>query len=267
MENAAHLVDLDRYPVLDLDAPAGRTLVEDCRRALAATGACELPGFIRPEALARMAREAAEVAPLGHHHEGKATPYLEVPDETFPHGHPRRSWDAYSLSAVAWDLIPEHHALRALYTWDGLPPFLAACLGEDRLYRYADPLGACNVAVMDEGDCLEWHFDQTDFVVSLALQSSERGGDFLCAPRIRSDRDENYAAVEKVLRGGRDPVVVLPMRPGTLLLFEGRHSLHSVSPVEGARPRLVALLSYDTQPGTCGSELLQKARYGRVLRP
>ena len=35
-----------------------------------------------------------------------------------------------------------------------------------------------NLAVMIEGDELGWHFDQTDFVVSLAIQSSDDGGDF-----------------------------------------------------------------------------------------
>ena len=46
-------------------------------------------------------------------------------------------------------------------------------LGRAPLYRYADPLGAMNLAVMHEGDALGWHFDQTDFVVSLAIQPSD----------------------------------------------------------------------------------------------
>jgi len=29
----------------------------------------------------------------------------------------------------------------------------------------------------------------------------------------------------------------------------------------------VALLAYDTQPGTCATDRLQRVRYGRVLRP
>ncbi len=54
------------------------------------------------------------------------------------------------------------------------------------------------------------------------------------------------------------------MRPGTLLVFEGRHSLHRVSPVEGSRLRHVGLLAYDTKPGTVGSDLLRQDRYGRT---
>ena len=56
----------------------------------------------------------------------------------------------------------------------------------------------------------------------------------------------------------------MPMEPGTLMLFEGRRCLHRVTPIEGGTPRLVALLAYDTKPGTCSSELLRLVRYGRA---
>ena len=48
-------------------------------------------------------------------------------------------------------------------------------LDRGTLHRYADPCGALNLAVMGDGDELQWHFDQTDFVVSLAIQPAERG--------------------------------------------------------------------------------------------
>lgn len=267
MTSAAALVDLGRYPLLDRDHPARAALVARARGQLAASGACELPGFLTPEATRRMAAESVALIPRAHPSAGKSTPYLELPAPGWPEHHPRSSWNPFSVSAVAWDLVPETDALHALYRWEPLVELVADCLGHPKLFRYADPLGCCNVAVMHAGDELEWHFDQTDFVVSLALQASRGGGEFRVAPRIRSRDDERYEAVQRVLDGDPGPVVRLPMRPGTLLLFEGRHSLHRVSPIEGDVPRLVALLAYDTEPGTCGSELLQKARYGRVVRP
>jgi hypothetical protein len=54
------------------------------------------------------------------------------------------------------------------------------------------------------------------------------------------------------------------MTPGTLLIFAGRHSLHRVSLIRGATPRLVGLLAYDTKPGTISTEVLRLARYGRA---
>jgi len=260
-------IDQDRYPVGRLASPEGAALVAKCRAQLADVGACELEGFLRPEATARMAREGAALAPAAHRSAGRATPYLELPAAGWPEDHPRRSFNPYRLGAVAYDQFPAVSALRRLYEWDPLMELVAACLERPRLYRYADPLGALNLAVMQDGDELEWHFDQTDFVVSLALRGAEAGGDFLYVPRIRSEGDERYGDVQRLLAGDAAPVRRLPMRPGTLLLFEGRHSIHCVSPVRGAAPRLVGLLAYHTKPGTCASPLLQQARYGRVVRP
>src|SRR6202035_3885200 len=131
-------------------------------------------------------------------------------------------------------------------------------------FPYADPFGALNLAVMGDGDQLQWHFDQTDFVVSLAIQTASVGGDFEVAPRIRRPDDERYEDVAAVLAGDRSTVVTLSMAPGTLLVFARRHSLHRVSPISGPILRHVGLLAYDTKPGTVGSELLRQDRYGRT---
>ena len=95
-----------------------------------------------------------------------------------------------------------------------------------------------NLAVMLEGDALGWHFDQTDFVVSLAIQSSDAGGDFENVQRLRwvdgGGIDERYDTVAGVLAGDAPELVTtVPMTPGTLMLFEGRWSLHRVTPSRG----------------------------------
>jgi hypothetical protein len=165
---------------------------------------------------------------------------------------------------VAYDLFPAESPIRRLYESPELVRFVAALLDLDEVFRYADPLGALNLAVMTDGDELQWHFDQTDFVVSLAIQDAEIGGDFEVAPAIRTAADERYDDVATVLAGDTSRVVTLPMTPGTLLVFAGRNSLHRVSPIEGGTARLVALLGYDTKPGTESSELLKAVRYGRT---
>lgn len=256
------LIDRDRYPIgLEGVAPS---FVGAARADLAASGVAILPGFLRPEAVELMASQCHELAGSGHHSVTTGTPYLALPDETFETGHPRRTEVRSALEAIAYDLFPPDNALRALYEWDPLLEAVAAMLGRAPLFRYADPLGALNVAVMREGDELGWHFDQTDFVVSIALQSAEVGGDFESAPMIRSADDERYGAVAAVLGGDRCAVTSVPMAPGTLMLFEGRHSMHRVTPIGAGRPRHVALLAYDTRPDTDSSDLLKLVRYGRL---
>jgi hypothetical protein len=105
----------------------------------------------------------------------------------------------------------------------------------------------------------------TDFVVSIAIQSSDRGGEFENAARIRSEQDPGLEAISEVVRGtGGARVRIEPMTPGTLMIFNGRWSLHRVAPIDGDVPRYVALLAYDTSPGTDSTDTLKMARYGRL---
>ena len=256
-------IDLERYPLLAPGTEPWQRVVADATGELARSGMAVLPAFVRPEALPGLVAECDALAPLGHFSEVQGTPYIDLPDLAQPEGHPRRMLGRTALRAVAYDRFPLASAVRALYEWEPLLEFVRVLLGRERLYRYADPLGALNLAVMREGDELAWHFDQTDFVVSLAIQSSAAGGEFECVPFIRSADDERYDDVRRVLAGTLAPSVV-PMTPGTLMLFEGRRSIHRVSPIRGARPRYVALLAYDTKPGTDSSPLLKRVRYGRL---
>jgi hypothetical protein len=260
----ADLVDEHSYPLSDLTGPVGRSLVDRARRQLRDTGAAELPGFIRADRLEDLVADARSLVPRAHHSQGEGGAYLEPPEHGLPAAHPRRYRGRYSVGAVAYDVMPSPSLLRSLYEWDPLLALVAAILDRGPLHRYADPFGALNLAVMGEGDELQWHFDQTDFVVSLAVQSSDGGGEFEVAPRIRTAADEHEDRVAAVLGGERSRVETLEMTPGTLVVFEGRHSLHRVSPVTGGTPRLVGLLAYDTEPGRVGSELLHSVRYGRT---
>jgi hypothetical protein len=258
LDHVSELVDGSRYDFDDLD------LIADARRQFFDEGVCVLPGFIRDEWLPTLVHECDRLAPLAHRSLVQGTPYLGLPDESFPEGHPRRALVDNSLEAVAYDLFPADSLLRQLYEWDAL------ILALDEIHRYADPFGALNLAVMRDGDVLGWHFDMTDFVVSLAIQSSLVGGHFLNAKQIRradgENPDERYDDVHAVLLNDAGSAFVRtePMTPGTLMLFNGRNSLHKVSTIRGDVPRYVALLAYDTKAGTDSSELLKLVRYGRL---
>jgi hypothetical protein len=260
----AALVDLDRYPLLEPDGPALAAVVGQARAALARIGAAELPGFLSPAGLEAVVADACALEGAAHWARGPATAYLELPDPALPEGHPRAWWGHAGVGAVAYDQFPAASPLRRLYEWEPLRALVEAVLDRGPIHRYADPLGALNLASMAEGDELQWHFDQTDFVVSLAVRGAAEGGDFEVVPGIRGAGDERYDDVAAVLAGDRRRVLTLPMTPGTLLVFAGRHSLHRVSPIAGGTTRLVALLGYDTQPGTTSSELLKLIRYGRT---
>jgi len=111
------IVDLDRYPVLDVGSARYRTVVDDARAQLIARGAAELAGFITPGGVAALAADADSLAQRAHRSGGEGTAYLEIPDFSLPDGHPRLTWGSYALGAVAYDLIPVSSPLRQLYEW------------------------------------------------------------------------------------------------------------------------------------------------------
>ena len=264
MTDVAELINLARYPLTEPGAPALAAQIEILRASLIKTGAAEAPAFLSTRGLARCIADGEALALQQYKSVGEGTAYLEEPAATWSKEHPRAIRQRYSVGVVAYDQFPAESPVRRLYEWRPVVEFVSAVLERAPLYQYADPMGALNLAVMGDGDELQWHYDQTDFVVSLALRDADVGGDFEVAPKLRSATDENYPGVSRVLEGCSDAVTRLPMTPGTLLIFAGRHSLHRVSPIAGTTERLVALLGYDTRPDTRSTPHLQRKRYGRV---
>src|SRR5262249_15609807 len=147
----AALVNLDRYPLLDLASPAAQDVVRWARGQLARTGACELPDFLNASGLAAIVADSRALAPAGYRRVGSGTAYLEVPEDALPADHPRRYIGPYATGVIAYDMFPPASPLRRLYEWDVLMEFIGTVLQRQPLYRYADPLGALNLAVMTAG--------------------------------------------------------------------------------------------------------------------
>src|SRR6266536_3451466 len=161
-------------------------------------------------------------------------------------------------------MIAEAAPIRRLYESADLTAFVAAVLGKQVLYRSADPLDALEIAIFGAGDELGWHFDNSEFSVTVMYSESEAGGHFDYYPRLRDERDENYPGVRKVLLGDLGGVVRLPSSPGTLAVFRGQHALHRVTPVSGPRPRINSVLTYGERPGMKLNRLTQELFYGRT---
>jgi hypothetical protein len=266
VETPAKFVDLDRYPITNLDSHRCRQLIDYVRHCMADRCICPLPEFLLPNSVHHMVAEAEELEPLAYRGPTEVSPYFfdyrMAERETLPPDHPRRSKTPRNMRQIAYDLIPSSTAIWQLYNWDALPAFLAAAIGVERLYRSADPYQALNISVMDEGGCQQWHFDTNEVNITLLLQKSEAGGEFEYVPLIRSADNENYAAVKRVLDGDRNGVVQLIQEPGMLVLFKGHCSLHRVAPVRGKRRRFQTILGHNTRPGVIGSQESNILHYG-----
>jgi len=255
-QNPYELVDLDRYPLNDLDSQAGQQLISDTQVSLEATGACSLPGFVRASAISEMAAQASSLEHLAYPGPTEVTPYffnyklgegVEVPDD-----HPLKRKGKRNLAQVATDLIPEQHLLSRLYYSPVLPDFLARVL-QQPVYRNQDRYQSLNISMMNAGGCQQWHFDSGPMVTTLLLQEPEAGGVFEYVPELRSDDNENFEQVQRVLDGDSQGNKRIEPKAGTLNLFRGHYSMHRVTEVQGKRTRIQAILGFSTNPDLQGN--------------
>ena len=260
----ARLVDTARYPLDRPHSTEWQALVAHCREQLAATSASILPGFMRPEAAVSAREEMLPLVPGAFYCEKTHNPYLAPPDPAFPPTHPRNREVVSDVGALADDQVPAGSALRELYDSAALRGFIAAVLEVPQLFPYADPLGSLNVNLYPPGKQLGWHFDNADWAVTLMLQPAEAGGVYEYAPGSRTPTDERYDYIEALLDERAPGVRRVDVGLGDLVLFRGRYTLHRVTPVEGTRTRMLAVLSYDTTPGVMLTEHNRRLFFGRV---
>lgn len=258
------IIDLDKYPLDAVDARRAE-LVGRVKRALAEQGACTLPGFVRADALQRMAKEAESLVHLAYPGPAEATPYFFdydlARDHDLPADHPLRRTTRRNLSQVAADLIPSEHLLSTLHRCALMISFLSSVRGRP-VYRNQDPYQCLNISVMNAGGCQQWHFDVGDMVTTLLLQAPEGGGIFEYVAGVRSEGDENFDRVKRILEGDRSGIRQIKPRAGGLTLFKGHYSIHRVTEVTGGRLRLQAILGYTVRPGLRGSLKSSILHYG-----
>ncbi len=263
MQNAAAIVNLASYPIEDITTGAGHSLAAQCRRQYQHDGLCILPDFIQPDALTMMAAEAEDVKEKAYFCNSTHNAYLNdstPPGKQTSEAHTRQ--EKTYVGSVAYDYLESTSALNQLYTWDPLKHFIGHVLGKHRLYELADPFGACSINVFVDGGEHGWHFDESEFTVTLMLQKPHHGGTFEYVPRIRG-LDNEESIVASVLDGNREQVSELPFTEGTLLIFGGNQTLHRVTRVSGNKARLVPVLCYSEAPNVVNSNAVRKLFWGR----
>ena len=259
----ADIIDHTRYPLADPDA--AEQLAADCRDAFDADGVICLDGFIRPDAVATLVAETAPLSAKAFFTASTHNVYLTPPDETLADSHIFNRQLTSSKGCICTDQVPPQCALHQLYDAPEFRRFIATVVGEDELHPYADPLSSINVHYAGAGKELNWHFDNSEFAITLLLQAPEAGGVFEYVRDLRDAEagDMNYAGVAELLDGRVAPDALAVM-PGTLVLFKGRNSIHRVTPTIGDRDRILVVLAYNSAPGIALSETARMTFYGRL---
>ncbi len=258
------LINTAEYPIFDPDSESGRSFFEASRKTYLKQGALALPGFILAIFVEQMAQESAQIEHLSYKQVKHHNVYLAAKDEEHPDDHPRNRQLTTTNSTIADADIQQTALLRSVYGCKELHNFIAYVTGKPAIHPYVDALSPLNIGISRPGEMLAWHFDSSDFATTLLLQTAEAGGEFEYIPHTRDEADPAYGPVGKLLDGDNSDVEILNMDAGTLVLFQGRHSIHRVNPVKGNRTRMIAILTYDEKPGQSMNEFTQKKFYGRA---
>lgn len=253
------MVDLKQHPITDLDSD----FVDQCRQQYQQSGLCLIHEFLAPDALSVLAAEAISVADQAWFCNNSHSAWLTKPDDALSSQHVRHMPQQTFVGSVPYDRIGYDSHLSRLYQWDSLMKFVERVLGKQTLYRLADPLGACSVNVFVDGGAHGWHFDESEFTITIMLQSAEQGGDFEYVPLIRGLRNEE-SIVEDILSDRHDNISKLKFEAGALLIFGGNRTIHRVTKVSGSKPRLVPVLCFSDKPDQINSDSVRELFWGRV---
>ena len=121
--------------------------------------------------------------------------------------------------------------IKLVYQDPAVKKFLAQALKIPVVHEYADEFQCLNIMYMKDGGARAWHYDGSDFVVTLMLQSPAAGGKFEFAPYIRGNghidkahacEDEHYQDVQELFEGNYPGVQGLQASPGDLVIFNGQ---------------------------------------------
>jgi len=260
---ALDMVDLDRFPIADLDTGAGAAFLAECQHSMDTLGWCNLDGFIHPEALVKLNAEANDLMPSAEVLHVKRNIYQGAIDPSLPMDDPRRKQFTHVAVQLADDQIPPQTNVKSLYHSALLTDFVRRVQRKEKLYRCADEFQALNVVALRPDSWHAWHYDTTECTVTLLLQAAEQGGEFTFLPNSRTDDTEDHASVDRLLSGDMSHAQSFSRGAGTFTLFRGGYSLHGVTKVEGNRPRISAIMTYDEQPNRVIADDINVRIYGK----
>jgi len=265
MWQGQNIVNCHDYPIHDNSSAERAALVSRYRQQLDENLYCSLPNFIRPAALQAMAAEAKTLRSKAYDNRSRRNCYLQrSEDASLPDNHPRNIMQDASTRMIAYHLLPQNSPLKTFYHWPAVRELLADIVGNQPLYDNEDLYQPANYVCYNDGDQSSWHFDSDNaFTVTLMVQPAERGGNFELSANTRSDADQNYDHVAKVLLGEADDTVqAVGREAGELCIFRGCHSLHRVSQVAGDTMRIMGVFVYESAPGVVGNAEVNETVYG-----
>lgn len=241
-----------------------RSEAQELGQELSRNGILVFNDFLSTTAIEKLQKEAASLKPKAYRTQSTYNLYVLPTDPKFSEDSPRNRKFKTTKGCIPDDQIPKESLLRTLYDSETFRKFLCDLLQTDTLYPYADTLSSININYYDPGDALEWHFDNADFVITLLLKKSAKGGvyEYFTEVRYTESGEEDYERARKCIDGELEPQRK-SLDEGGLMIFRGNRSLHRVTTVEEGE-RVLVTLNFNTKPGAPLSEKSRQTFFGRT---
>ena len=219
--------------------------------------------FINRKGLINLQKEASDLKYLSYKSSSEYNVYVSEYDNSFPDDSPRNRIMSTSKKCLPNDLIPSGSILQTLYNSKAIRSFFMDLLNKKELFPYSDPLSSININYYDKGDALGWHFDNSDFTITLLIKNCEKGGIYEFFNDMRyKDGKEDYNFVEKILDKKVSGTKVDSFE-GDLMIFKGNKSIHQVTAVEKGE-RILVTFNYNEIEGIPLSEESRRTFFGRI---
>jgi len=233
------------------------------RESLEKNGILIFKSFISNSGLNLLQKEASDLKGSAFRSSSEYNVYISEYDNAFSADSPRNRIMSTSKKCIPNDLIPNQSILQKIYDSPLVRSFFLDLLDKDELHPYEDPLSSININYYDKGDALGWHFDNSDYTITLLIKNCSKGGiyEFFNDMRYKNDK-EDYDLVEKILdkkvKGTRVNSI-----EGDLMIFKGNKSIHQVTAVEEGE-RILVTFNYNEESGVSLSEQSRKTFFGRI---
>ena len=233
------------------------------RETLNKEGILIFNSFIGNNGLKALQNEANELKEYSYKSSSEYNVYISEHDHSFAKDSPRNRIMSTSKKCIPNDLIPKKSVLQKIYDSTVVRSFFLDLLNKEELHPYQDPLSSININYYDEGDALGWHFDNSDYTITLLVKNCAEGGVYEFFNDMRyKEGDEDYGFVEKILDEKIKGTKVESLE-GDLMIFKGNKSIHRVTAVEKGE-RILVTFNYNENKGVFLSEQSRKTFFGRI---
>jgi hypothetical protein len=258
------MINYSEYPIDAASTSEYAAMIKICKEQLRVQGFVSLKNFLDSRCVSSLVSSILDLEQLGvgFYSTERHNVFLEdnakessSTDQDAKSLHPRHiQLKSSKLLINANDLVRKAPELDILFQSTAFLHFIRDVL-QLNLYPSSDEYGKYYANIFNKGDGLNFHFDRSEFSISLILQPADDGGRFQFVPNSReivegwSEMPLNTKDLRSAIAASSSKYTLEEpdLAAGDLYLFRGQNSLHRVSEITKGT-RINVILTFNTEP-------------------